>query len=104
MARNLAQRLDRIERLAAELLNREQGPIYVTSLENLSEADEARAVVVRRVYVEPPKRDDTLPAVPAEPSADLFGADDRKPPNAPDLGVIQFQIVDNLKPSLEAFQ
>src|SRR5262249_52765843 len=42
MARNLASRLDRLERLAAELLKGDQSPIYVTSLESVAEADIAR--------------------------------------------------------------
>jgi hypothetical protein len=56
MAKNLASRLDRLERLASDLLNRIEGPIYVSSLECLSEADRERAILVQMVWVDAPER------------------------------------------------
>ena len=55
MAKNLASRLDRLERLAGELLNRSEG-IYVSSLEGLSEADLERAILVQMVWFDAPAR------------------------------------------------
>ena len=47
MARNLAQRLDRLERLAAELLNTNQGPIYLRDGEAILDGIDPERVVPR---------------------------------------------------------
>jgi hypothetical protein len=57
MARNLAQRLDRLERLAAELLNTNQGPVYVR--EGTAIPDNVapeRVVTISRVFLDPPEQ------------------------------------------------
>jgi hypothetical protein len=74
MASNLSKRLDRLERLANELLTQQEGPVYCKEGEA-----EGNAIVVRREYVAAPERPAlTLP--PSQPSpANLFGADKRKP-------------------------
>jgi hypothetical protein len=51
MARNIAQRLDRLERLAAALLN--QGPVYCREGE-----EQDGAIIIRRVFIDPPLRDE----------------------------------------------
>jgi hypothetical protein len=54
MARNLAQRLDRLERLAAELLNTNQGPIYLRDGEAILDGiDPERVVTLKRVFIDP---------------------------------------------------
>jgi hypothetical protein len=69
MAKNLASRLDRLERLAGELLNRSEGPIYVSSLEGLSEADRERAILVQMVWVYAPARpEEPLESPPLSPA------------------------------------
>jgi len=65
MASNLAKRLDKLERLAEELLSHQVGPVYVRELGDL---DPERAIVIRREYVGAPERADlTLP--PSRPSS-----------------------------------
>jgi hypothetical protein len=55
MARNLAQRLDRLERLAAELLNTNQGPIYLRDGEAIPDGiDPERVVTIKRMFLDPP--------------------------------------------------
>jgi hypothetical protein len=67
MARNLAQRLDRLERLAAELLNTNQGPIYLRDGEAILDGiDPERVVTLKRVFIDPQPQED-LPET-TEPS------------------------------------
>ena len=64
MASNLSKRLNRLERLAGELLNQTQGPVYVRGDAPVPEGEFVRIV---REYVKPPQRDEVdLP--PVEPS------------------------------------
>jgi hypothetical protein len=62
MARNIAQRLDRLERLAHELLNANQGPVYARGeVENVASE---RLVIIKRVFIDPPEREESeLPKV-----------------------------------------
>jgi hypothetical protein len=53
MARNLAQRLDRLERLAPEILNTNQGPVYLREGEAIPDGiDPARVVTIKQVLVD----------------------------------------------------
>jgi hypothetical protein len=55
MARNLAQPLDRLERLAAEFMNTNQGPVYLREGAPVPEAVEPeRVVTVKLVFIDPP--------------------------------------------------
>lgn len=62
MARNIAQRLDRLERLAAALLN--QGPVYCREGEEPKDG----AVIIRRIFIDPIERgEELLPSNEPEP-------------------------------------
>jgi hypothetical protein len=78
MASNLAKRLDRLERLAGDLLNQNQGPVYCREGNEPEGIDPERLVIIKRQYVAPPERD-AIDLPPVEPSGDLFGADTKKP-------------------------
>ena len=79
MASNISKRLDRLERLANDLLTQQEGPVYVRDTDKIEGIDESRLIVVRREYVAAPERPAlTLPLSPPGP-ANLFGADARKP-------------------------
>jgi hypothetical protein len=62
---NLALKLDRLERLAEELLSRNQGPVYLKDGAELPEGvEEARVVWVKRVLLDPPDHpDEQLPEI-----------------------------------------
>ena len=55
MASNLSKRLDRLERLANDLLNQTEGPIYIGADAPLPDGVEVVRIV--REYVTPPERD-----------------------------------------------
>ena len=79
MASNISKRLDKLERLANELLTQQEGPVYVRETDKAEGIDESRLIVVRREYVAAPERPAlTLPLSPPSP-ANLFVADTRKP-------------------------
>ena len=66
MASNLAKRLDRLERLAAALLNTDQTPVYLREGDPVPEG--RKAVIVRRVFIDPPAQpEEELPET-TEPS------------------------------------
>lgn len=51
MSSNLSKRLDKLERLANELLAQQEGPVYVRDTDKTEGMEESRLVVVRREYV-----------------------------------------------------
>jgi hypothetical protein len=58
MARNIAQRLDRLERLAAALLQPETAPFYLRHGEPIPEGiNPERVVFIARTFVEAPERE-----------------------------------------------
>jgi len=66
MASSFTKRLDRLERLAAELLNTNQGTVYLREGEEVPEG--RKAVVVKRVFIDPPSQpEEELPET-TEPS------------------------------------
>ena len=69
MARSLASRLDRLERLAEQVLNQHQGPVYLREGSAIpDEVAPERVVTIKRVYVDPPERpQEHLPEI-VEPS------------------------------------
>ena len=77
MAKSWTARLDKLERLANDLINQQLGPVYVRP-DQKPHIDPSRLVVVTRIYVSPPERDEvSLPR--SQPSPDnLFGADQRR--------------------------
>ena len=76
MASNISKRLDRIERIANELLNQSNPPVYIKGDDPEPEGEYVRVV---REYVTAPKRPDVTPLPLSEPAGNLFGADARKP-------------------------
>ena len=66
MASNISKRLDRLERLANELLTQQEGPVYVRDTDKAEGIDESRLIVVRREYVAAPER----PALTLPPSSE----------------------------------
>jgi hypothetical protein len=54
MASNLAKRLDRLERLAADLLNKNQGTVYLREGDEVPEG--RKPVFVKRVFIDPPEQ------------------------------------------------
>ena len=79
MASNISKRLDRLERLANDLLIQQGGPVYVRDTDKAEGIEAERLIVVRREYVAAPERPAlTLPLSPPGP-ANLFVADTRKP-------------------------
>jgi len=62
---NIAQKLDRLERLAAELLSRKDAPVYLREgAEVPADIDPDRVVWIKRVLIEPPEQaEETLPEV-----------------------------------------
>ena len=89
---NLARRLDRLERLAAELLNQNQGPVYLRAGSEVPEdLDPQRVVWIERVLIDPPEQpQEQLPEI-VEPSPAIERA---SPPNFnrplpnPRLGIV----------------
>ena len=90
MASNISKRLDKLERLANELLTRQEGPVYCRDGDKAEGIDEGRLIVLRREYVAAPER----PALTLPPStvgpANLFGADAKKPRLRDFHGPIEF--------------
>jgi hypothetical protein len=64
MARNLAQRLDRLERLAAALLTADTSPVYLRDGDPVPDGiDSERVTFIARQFVDPPEREEVeLPA------------------------------------------
>ena len=63
MARNIAQRLDRLERLASALLASDTSPVYARG--EVEDVDPERLVIIRRTYIDPPERgEEQLPEMP----------------------------------------
>ena len=90
MSRNLSKRLDKLERLANELLTQQEGPVYVREGKELKDIDPTRVIVVRREYVAAPERPAlTLPLSQPIP-ANLFGAEAKKPRLRDFHGPIEF--------------
>ena len=57
MARSLASRLDRLERLARELLNPRSGPVYLREGSEVpAGVDPDRVIYIRRVLIDPPEQ------------------------------------------------
>ena len=54
MASNLAKRLDRLERLAAELLDQNKATLYLREGELIPEG--RKVVVIQRVLIDPPEQ------------------------------------------------
>ncbi len=48
MASNISKRLDKLERLANELLTQHEGPVYCRETDKLEGIDESRLITVRR--------------------------------------------------------
>jgi hypothetical protein len=69
MARNIAQRLDRLERLASALLARDTSPVYARG--EVEGVDPERLVIIRRTYIDPPERGEEqlleMPPVQSQP-------------------------------------
>ena len=76
MASNISKRLDRIERIANELLNQSNPPVYIKGDDPEPEGEYVRVV---REYVAAPERPDLTLLPLSEPAGNLFGADGRKP-------------------------
>jgi hypothetical protein len=86
MASNPTKRLDKLERLIRERTQVDHPPVYVSSAENAPEG----AIVIERVFVDPPKREqEQLPALTQEPSdsKDVFGVRERRLIEYPRLGL-----------------
>jgi hypothetical protein len=66
---NLARKLDRLERLAHELLNARSGPVYLREGSEVpAGVDPDRAIYIKRVLLEPPEQpQEYLPEI-VEPS------------------------------------
>ena len=57
MARSLASRLDRLERLADLVLNPQLGPVYLREGEPVPEGLELeRVIYIERVFIDPPEQ------------------------------------------------
>ena len=89
MARSLASRLDRLERLAAELLDQNQGTVYLREGDEIPEG--RKAVLVKRVFIDPPEQpqeelpETTEPSPAIErPSPPSF----RRPLANPEIGIV----------------
>jgi hypothetical protein len=72
MARNIAQRLDRLERLASALLASDTSPVYLKADEPIPEGlDPARVIFIKRVLIDPPEREqEELPEMAVEPEVE----------------------------------
>jgi hypothetical protein len=92
MARSLASRLDRLERLAEQVLNQHQGPVYLREGEAIpEEIDLDRVVTIKRVFLDPPEQPaEHLPEV-VEPSPAIERASPptfNRPLASPSLGIV----------------
>jgi hypothetical protein len=88
---NLARRLDKLERLAHDLLNRRSGPVYLRAEAEVPEGvDPDRVIWIERVLIDPPEQpQEQLPVViepsPAiEPASPSFSRRLAEPP----LGIV----------------
>ena len=92
MASNLSKRLDRLEKLAAQLLEGDDAPIYLREGSALPEGvNPERVVWIRRVLVEAPKRAEERPLTPhpsAERTAEPINTRFDRPIPYPRLGLI----------------
>ena len=91
MARSLATRLDRLERLASELLNQNQGPIYLREGEAIPEKiDPERVVTIKRLLLDPPEQpQEELPEiVEPSPAIERGSASFNRPLATPRLGIV----------------
>jgi hypothetical protein len=89
MASSLTKRLDRLERLASELLNQNQGTVYLREGDEVPEG--RKAVYVQRVFIDPPEQpqeelpETTEPSPAIErPSPQNFN----RPLPSPRLGIV----------------
>lgn len=63
MATNLTKRLDRLERLLRERTAASTAPLYLRDGDPVPDGvDPERVVWIKRVFIEPPEREDELPA------------------------------------------
>jgi hypothetical protein len=89
---SLARRLDRLERLAQEFLNKSQGPVYLRAgAEIPAEIDPNRVVWIERVLIDPPERDEEqLPEiVEASPAIERASPPSfHRPLAEPELGIV----------------
>jgi hypothetical protein len=69
MARNTAQRLDRIERLIRERMQPDTSPLFLRDGQSIPDGiDQSRIVFIKRVLIDPPERDqEQLPEMAIEP-------------------------------------
>jgi hypothetical protein len=69
MARNTAQRLDRIERLIRERMQPDTSPLFLRDGQPIPDGiDASRIVFIKRVLIDPPERDeDDHPQMAIEP-------------------------------------
>jgi hypothetical protein len=91
MARNIAQRLDRLERLASALLASDTSPVYLKAEDPIPEGlDPARVIFIKRVLIDPPEREqEELPEMAVEPEVErkpIRNFSDSLP--LPNLGVL----------------
>ena len=78
MAKSWATRLEHIEKQVNALINQESASMYCRPGQEPQGVDPSRLVVVTRIYVAPPERDEVnLPRSQASPE-NLFGADQRR--------------------------
>jgi hypothetical protein len=75
--------------LVRERTEASTSPLYVSSLENVSDVDRARAVLVRRVYVAPPEREEEqLPEIRSEPEPKIPNRNFDRPLRYPDVCIV----------------
>jgi hypothetical protein len=88
---NLARRLDKLERLANELLNRNLGPVYLREGATIPESLEPeRVITVKRVFINPAERPaEELPEI-TEPSSAIErpSSSFNRPLVYPPLGIV----------------
>ena len=89
---NIALKLDRLERLAQDLLSRNQGPIYLQAGTAIPEGiDESRVVWITRVLIEPTEQpEERLPEViEASPSIEKAAPPGfHRPLQVPEQGIL----------------
>jgi hypothetical protein len=89
MARNIAHRLDRLERLASVLLASDTSPVYCREGEEPEDVAPERLVIIKRVLIDPPEREEEqLPEMQVEPEAERKPRNFDRPLPTPNLGVI----------------
>ena len=89
---NIAQKLDRLERLAQEVLSRKEAPIYLRDGAELpADIDADRVVWIKRVLLDPPDQpEEQLPEITEATPA----IEQASPPefhhklNEPELGIV----------------